>query len=456
MVSSGPTATPTVSESDVPSTLVPTSQGSLRPSEATSDWPTSSGTSWPSGVPSDSPSVAGSSGPTVTSRPTGGASRLPSPSPSHSANFCDDSDFDYFLVPSLNETHRCVWLVGREAEYKEEVCGTELGMATCPETCEVCSDNCDDTSTKFYIGDDIRDCLWLRLRPHLKSDLCFASSDTALHCPETCDICDGYQAPTEALAPVPAPASPAIPPALSAACDDDKYTTFFVPEIGQFQQCIWLAARPDYKVIHCDPQNPSGAYDICEETCEKCKDNCTDTSGDFQVGTAIRDCLWLSLRPQVQELLCLPGHGANIICPETCDTCDLPAGETFAPTPTPAPVQDSPDLFCDDDKFRTFDVPDLNEFQRCVWLSARPNYIAQLCSVNSTSGAREVCPETCMVCVDDCNDTDGRFDVGADSRDCLWLSLRPMLHETLCTDQAVALACPETCDVCDADPAISE
>ena len=50
-------------------------------------------------------------------------------------------------------------------------------------------------------------------------------------------------------------------------------------------------------------------------------------------------------------------------------------------------------MYCDDDKFATFYVEDLDENQRCVWLAARPEYVDKLCPEDSTSGARDVCPE---------------------------------------------------------------
>ena len=322
-----------------------------------------------------------------------------------------------------------------------------MGSTTCPETCGLCLDDCEDTETKFYIGRDIRDCLWLRLRPELKPGLCFASSDAALHCPETCDLCD-HNHPSAQPIPTPAPVAAPVSPAQAVICDDDRFKTFYVPDIKQSQRCIWLAARPEYQKILCDPNDASEAYSICEETCGKCTDSCQDTSGNFQVGTAIRDCLWLSLRPLVQDILCASDNDVYSVCPETCNACDLPDGFTAAPTPTPAPVVAG---LCDDEKIETFFVADLNELQRCVWLAARPDYMAKLCQEGSESGARKVCPETCQVCSDDCVDTLDKFNVGDDRRDCLWLSLRPTLHEVMCTDETISGTCPETCDVCDTD-----
>jgi hypothetical protein len=109
----------------------------------------------------------------------------------HGDEFCDDSDFDYFFVPSIGEFQRCVWLTGEgRLRYMLEICSTPEGRATCPESCGICRDACDDTNEKLFIGDKHVHCLWLRLRPELKEDLCFAGSDAALYCPvSTFDEC---------------------------------------------------------------------------------------------------------------------------------------------------------------------------------------------------------------------------------------------------------------------------
>lgn len=196
----------------------------------------------------------------------------------------------------------------------------------------------------------------------------------------------------------------------------------------------------------CDPEHPSGAYDICEETCRKCADDCEDTDGEFHLGTNIRNCLWLSLRPDVQTVICVPGDPVMSICPESCDTCD--GNSTLAPTPAPEPVLSTGR--CDDSKLDTFLVPDLEQYQRCVWLKARPEYQETLCHVDHISQTAVVCPETCGICIDDCVDTKVRFNIGSASRDCQWLELRPTLHADLCLRPDVNDACPETCDSCDA------
>ena len=451
-----PTPVPTPS-STVDPTPVPTSSPAVDPTPV----PTSSPTVDPTPVPTSSPIVDPTSAPTINPTPAPTPSPIvdptPAPTPSpivdptpaptpppallSSDTFCDDSDFDTFFVQSIKELQRCVWLADRP-EYIDEVCNTEEGAAVCPELCNVCSDDCDDTDGKFFVGNDQRDCLWLRLRPHLKPDLCFPGSDAELYCPETCDLCDAPTSPANGpptLAPTPPPAAPGY------SCDDNKFQTFFVEELRELQRCVWLAARPEYQVTFCDPNHTSQAYDICEETCGKCVDDCEDTSATFQLGTNIRNCLWLSLRPNAQELVCVEGDPALTMCPETCDTCD--GNATLAPTPSPAPI--TPSNVCDDFKFDTFYVSDLMEFQRCVWLAARPEWQQSLCLENDPSNARQVCRETCGACEDSCEDSNGKFNVGDAVRDCLWLTLRPTFHAELCSRQDVQESCPETCDTCD-------
>jgi hypothetical protein len=228
-------------------------------------------------------------------------------------------------------------------------------------------------------------------------------------------------------------------------CDDDKNLPFWVEALQQAQKCVWLAARPEYQATLCQPTDPSGAYSICEETCGKCHDNCEDTSGTFAVNDDVRDCLWLSLRTQYQGDLCVQGSPAFSICPETCDACDGQGILGSAPTVSPS----FGGLRCDDSKFDMFFVGEIDENQRCVWLAARPEWQTILCVGGHPSKAREVCPETCGACVDNCVDSESQFNVEGKRRDCLWLSLRPQLHPELCEREDVGRACPETCDKCD-------
>lgn len=457
MPSPDPSSKPFANPSSEPTTKPP----SLKPSREPSPKPTPEPSTQPTPEPSRKPTPRPS--PLPTPRPTPRLSSKPSPRPSPkpsdaplpvptrvplalptpipvNGEFCDDSDFDTFFVKSIGELQRCVWLAARP-QFLEEVCSSPAGAATCPELCGVCKDDCNDTDGKFLVGDDIRDCLWLRLRPEKKPEICLPGSDAEQICPETCDFCDspgpGNPPPSRSPTPPPAP--------LGYNCDDDKTKTFLVEEIQELQRCVWLAARPEYMLTYCEKGHPSNAYDICEETCGKCVDDCEDTSATIEVDGKTRDCLWLSLRQEMQSVLCVPLEPAFALCPETCDVCD--GTGTLAPTAAPPPT--APVKGCDDALLDEFFVAELGELQRCVWLAARPDWQASLCADNDPSNARGICPETCGACKDRCRDTDAKFLVDDSMRDCLWLTLRPMFHDELCATQEVKKSCPETCNVCD-------
>jgi glycoprotein endo-alpha-1,2-mannosidase len=137
--------------------------------------------------------------------------------------------------------------------------------------------------------------------------------------------------PVPMLPQTPAPAetkSPAAPtkqptfvdPNDPDTCDDSKFGTFPTLKDGN-KRCIWLASRAEEQLIYCQPNE--AAYHLCEETCSKCTDDCEDTLKRFDHQEISRDCLWLSLRTHVQDVVCVPGHAAyDIVCPETCDSCD--------------------------------------------------------------------------------------------------------------------------------------
>jgi hypothetical protein len=93
-------------------------------------------------------------------------------------------------------------------------------------------------------------------------------------------------------------------------CDDEKLQTFFVQETNKNERCVWLESRSDFRKIYCQPNHPSGAYALCEETCGKCSDTCEDDSNakfEIDVNGRIRTCLWLRLRPEQLATACLPG-----------------------------------------------------------------------------------------------------------------------------------------------------
>jgi hypothetical protein len=103
-------------------------------------------------------------------------------------------------------------------------------------------------------------------------------------------------------------------------CDDSLDGTFVTLNNGP-QRCVWLAARPDQQSTYCLPTLQ--AFHLCEETCGKCTDNCQDTNGFFEYNGALRNCLWLSLRINVIQSVCVAGNPAfDSVCTETCNACD--------------------------------------------------------------------------------------------------------------------------------------
>ena len=140
--------------------------------------------------------------------------------------------------------------------------------------------------------------------------------------------------------------------------------------------------------------------------------------------------------------------------PSASPSTDVPtAWPSDFPTSPPTSFLDlcdttiNPSDPCDDFSGCFFRV-DENEKQKCEWLRSRPELKPTLC----TDGAQAslVCPETCGICVDTCeDDPSGRFKVNGISRDCFWLSLRPHFIEEVCADGSnAATVCVETCNKC--------
>jgi hypothetical protein len=245
----------------------------------------------------------------------------------------------------------------------------------------------------------------------------------------------------------------------SDTCDDNEFLTYTVPFVGN-QRCDWLRARPEFQDALCKPGN--AAYDICEETCKKCSDNCEDSSDNVLVNGVYRNCLYISLRQDLRVEQCQPGLPAYTKCQETCNACAGGTPLTLKPTSppvvrdngvTPSPLIPtlSPQLrsSCDDSFFDTFYVEDIKQDQYCIWLRARPEYVAKLCVAGHASRARQVCPETCGVCTDSCEDSETKFDIGGKRRDCLWLSLRISEQVKNCNAKHEAwFHCRETCENC--------
>lgn len=487
-----PTPNPTPAPTPNPTPL-PTPFPTTPPQETPTPPPTVIPTSPPTPDPTPLPTFAPTPIPTTPPQTAPSPPPTPQPTPTPGAS-CDDDPVARFFVQSTGRSEPCIWLASRPAEQTALCAMGQPARNICRETCRVCSDNCEDTNGRFNLNNVRRSCLWLSLRNNVISQVCVAGNEAYTMCPETCNNpdCEGGNPPTPTLTittppptskptrqPSPRPTainSPPTPPPTPVPtltvtgredptrCDDDMTARFFVASTGRNEPCIWLAARPNEQLSLCAEGQP--AREVCKETCRVCSDFCFDTNAKFDYNGVRRNCLWLSLRTNVINEVCVPGNGAFQVCPETCNnpTCDGLANPT-TPVPTPAPVPvliittppptPSPTPppvsgnFCDDDRFGTFFVPSAGKSERCVWLAARPVEQAELCRAGQP--ARSVCRETCGACTDTCEDTNGRFTLNNVRRDCLWLSLRNNVIDQVCTPGSEAsIMCPETCNACDA------
>jgi len=117
--------------------------------------------------------------------------------------------------------------------------------------------------------------------------------------------------------------------------------TFTINAGANFRDCAWLQASSQEELNkYCQPGTE--IYDICEETCGKCVDDCTDDiNGVFLYTSSIvpqlRTCGWLLERPNIRRDLCVATHDAFKVCQETCNSCpsefgkieDVDAGNAF-------------------------------------------------------------------------------------------------------------------------------
>jgi len=378
----------------------------------------------------------------LTMEPDSPPTPLTTPSPT--VVTCDDDYENKFFVDSVEEYQGCLWLAARP-NFQVKLCNPLYQSGAyniCEETCGKCSDRCYDTDQKFMVNEVRRDCEWLLLRPGKQEELCLEGNVALLACPETCNACESLIDEKETVAPEPIQAAPNRPTA--SICEDGFESLFLVESIQQRQGCLWLAARPDYQKILCNPLDPSGAFNVCEETCGKCSDECYDTDEKFIADEVLRDCTWLLLRPGKQKELCIEGSAAMTVCPETCNICEIGINQGVETSQAPSSKTKT---ICDDTDGFFFD-PETSRKQPCIWLQDRPEFWPFLCYENSE--ASQVCPETCGTCEDDCEDTAGKFSVGNTKRDCEWLRLRPSMITMLCVMGSEAhQTCPETCNVCD-------
>jgi len=372
---------------------------------------------------------------------------IPSPTSSPTTLICDDDYENLFSVDSIQQYQGCLWLAARP-NFQVTLCDPldpSHAFDICEETCGKCSDRCNDTNQNFIVKGVQRDCSWLLHRPGHQEELCVKGNVALLACPETCNACESLVDERETHSPqMPVPPIHTAPNRPTSICEDNFESFFFVESIQQQQGCIWLAARETFQNTLCNPLDPSGAFNICEETCGKCSDECNDTNSKFLVNGVPRDCTWLLLRPGDQERLCVNGNEAMLVCSETCNVCETNIDNQVEPSQTPSIKTNS---FCDDSDGLFF-APQTNQYEPCIWLEDRPEFWATLCVENSDASL--VCQETCGTCVDNCEDTAGKFQIGSARRDCKWLKLRPGMKESFCYVGSEAYRiCPETCNACD-------
>lgn len=306
----------------------------LVPSPDPTPMPTSPPTPDPTPIPTSPPTPDPTPMPTPTPDPT--------PMPNLSTNeVCDDDRFGRFFVEEKGKKESCVWLKARD-EYLSKLCvESHDAYHICPETCQKCSDTCEDQPGNWYFNGVKRSCLWLSLRNHVIDEVCVPGNQAYIFCAETCNNprCDGTAAEADtdadlmAAPPVknPVPPSPAPGAELSSPaptksnsneffCDDDREATFLVSSnSGKRERCVWLAARQDEQKRLC--VDGKEAMAVCPETCGACVDQCEDTpGGKFMLNNVQRDCLWLSLRNHMIGKVCVEGHEAFTTCSETCNS----------------------------------------------------------------------------------------------------------------------------------------
>lgn len=410
-------------------------------------FPTSAPVILPTNHPTDIPPASYPTGVTVSSA---------------TLETCADDEFLTYYVPFVGY-QRCDWLRARPA-FQNALCKpANKAYDICKETCKNCLDNCKDSREDVLVNGINRNCSFISLRPRLRERQCQPGFPAYTKCQVTCNACARKSPIT--LRPTSPPvvrgnaatASKMIPtlsPQLSSSCDDSLFDTFYVASLRQDQRCVWLRARPEYISKLCVEGHTSRARQICPETCGACTDSCEDSETKFNIDGKRRDCLWLSLRVAEQFKNCKPEHAAWFHCRETCENCsDRKSAGSFEAAKLATVNHDVVRYgrdSCDDSNFGSFYVSSKIGQQKCEWLRARPGWQDILCAEGHASSARMVCPETCNVCRDACEDSTATFMIDDKRRDCLWLSLRPDKQDEVCNDKnhEAYTACPETCNSC--------
>lgn len=125
---------------------------------------------------------------------------------------------------------------------------------------------------------------------------------------------------------------------------------------------------------------------------------------------------------------------------------------TLAPTLAPLTVAPTASVYCEDSHNLTFSWQ--GKERTCTWLLGSPVRRKQLCAATRNHQARVACPETCGVCTDFCEDSQGDFYVNHKQlkKNCAWLSVRSKWQSRLCHRDDVKSLCKESCNTCDAAP----
>ena len=196
--------------------------------------------------------------------------------------------------------------------------------------------------------------------------------------------------------------------------------------------------------------------------------------------TIFCDCLWLLLRTSVIEEVYKPGFTAyNIICPETCGSCNAAAPVLILlptigliillqPSSTPMITVPSSSLStcvnCDNVPFDKPPLIDGGE-EVCVWLAARDCQAQRDIYFIPGQLTYNVCKEMCGKCsyTSYCVDTNNHFlylnprTNQTESHDCLWLLSCPLIQETKYIQGKTIndITYPETCNSCDAPESLT-
>ena len=262
---------------------------------------------------------APSASPTVLSTPAPTTSLVPSTAPS--IKLCEDQPGSFLTGENDHSSMDCPSLARDKAAQAEYCVPSHPAYDFCEDTCGKCDDGCQDTRNYFLLNSHSGyvNCVWLSTRPIWQERLCHPDHDAFYSCGETCNSCEmGIHA---TRSPTASPNSIEMPTVMPI-CDDSKTEEFYVEELQQSYSCTWLAGTLGWQRRLCVPGHE--AWRVCPETCGACSDDCTDDQVTlFQVNRVrpLQNCAWLAKRPLWRQFLCREGSQASELCRETCDTC---------------------------------------------------------------------------------------------------------------------------------------